>query len=36
VTSTLLVCVLMILIGSAIRWWTLAKTPRTEEIAVSS
>jgi carbon starvation protein len=34
VTSLLLVCVTLVLVGSAIRWWALARAPRTEEIAV--
>ena len=33
VTCLLLACVAMIIIGSAIRWWGLARAPRTEPLA---
>ncbi len=34
VTCVLLACVAMIIIGSAIRWWGLARAPRTEALPV--
>jgi carbon starvation protein len=36
VTSILLVCVTLVIVGSAIRWWGLARAPRSEEAAVAS
>src|SRR5690606_4634521 len=35
VTALLLVCVSLVIVGSAIRWWGLARAPR-EEAAVAS
>jgi carbon starvation protein len=35
VTSLLLVCVTLVIVGSAIRWWGLARAPRVEEAAAS-
>jgi carbon starvation protein len=36
VTSILLVCVTLVIVGSAVRWWGLAKQPRAEETAAVS
>ncbi len=33
VTSTLLVCVALVVFGSALRWWALARAPRAEALA---
>ncbi|MDF2697412.1 MAG: Carbon starvation protein, partial [Labilithrix sp.] len=35
VTSLLLVCVTLVIVGSAIRWWGLARAPRPEEAAAA-
>jgi len=35
VTSLLLVCVAMVIVGSAIRWWGLARAPRSGEALAS-
>jgi hypothetical protein len=31
VTVILMACVTMVIVGSAIRWWGLARTPRPSE-----
>jgi carbon starvation protein len=36
VTSILLVCIGVVIVGSALRWWGLARAPRPEGVAVSS
>jgi carbon starvation protein len=36
VTSLLLVCVTLVIVGSAIRWWGLARAPRKEPAAMAS
>jgi carbon starvation protein len=35
VTVTLLVCVALVIVGSAIRWWGLARAPKTDEVLAS-
>ncbi len=36
VTGLLLACVVMVIVGSAIRWWSLAQGPRPKDLAVPS
>jgi carbon starvation protein len=36
VTSLLLLCVVLVVVGSAIRWWGLARDPRSVGVAVTS
>lgn len=36
VTAILLVCVTLVIVGSAIRWWGLARAPRADQPAVAS
>jgi hypothetical protein len=35
VTVTLLVCVALVIVGSAIRWWGLARASKTNEVLAS-
>ncbi|HVH41709.1 MAG TPA: hypothetical protein VM925_05180 [Labilithrix sp.] len=36
VTSTLLVCVTLVIAGSALRWWGLVRAPRPAQAALPS